>query len=500
MPPVVALLVASFVPVVLVQGGAPAAPLPCREWRDCQRQALEAAAQREFERFHDLAWRTVQTGPPRNPESMWLLARAQALSGRPHDALVMIQRLAEMGVAVDASGEEFQRTRALAGWRDVERQIAGRRPTDRQPDPVPGTSASAPAAAPATAATVPAAAPAPPLPAAPPPTPAAARAGTRPLAPPAPAVGPVAPAAAAAAAASPSRPAPVLVPGAPALAVPTQPAARSDAARFAAPRLVAGGLAFDTISQRFVIGDARERKLFVVGVGRSTPTDMVRAESAGFEDVAAVAIDDRRGDLWVAGAAGAVHRLQLVSGRPLRTYHTSPAAGVVRVVDLAIGPAGTVVALDAASNRLLSLGRDASELQATMPLGVTGVTSLVLEDEGTALVTHADGIVRADLRSHTTTPVAAAAGVDLRGIDQLRGHRAALVGLQRTAGGPSRVVRFELNGSRRVRSATVIDADGPTLPGRAFLAVSDNELYYLTAAPPDAADVTPFVIRRLALR
>src|SRR6266849_8136871 len=70
----------------------------CTEWRDCRQLALAAADRGEYETFHDLAWRAVQTGPPKDPALMLLLARAQALSGRPHDALVMIQRLAEMGV------------------------------------------------------------------------------------------------------------------------------------------------------------------------------------------------------------------------------------------------------------------------------------------------------------------------------------------------------------------------------------------------------------------
>ena len=49
--------------------------------------ALAAADRREYERFHDLSWRAVQLGPRNDPALMSMLARAQALSGRPHDAL-----------------------------------------------------------------------------------------------------------------------------------------------------------------------------------------------------------------------------------------------------------------------------------------------------------------------------------------------------------------------------------------------------------------------------
>ena len=84
--------------------------MECREWHECRRLALEAAERRDYETFHDLAWRAVQTGPAKDPALMYLLARAQSLSGRPHDALIMLQRLAEMGVASDAdTSDDFQR-------------------------------------------------------------------------------------------------------------------------------------------------------------------------------------------------------------------------------------------------------------------------------------------------------------------------------------------------------------------------------------------------------
>src|SRR5436190_22810224 len=96
----------------------------CHEWRECRALALAAAEQHEYETFHDLAWRAVQTGPPKDPALMYLLARAQALSGRPHDAPIMIQRLAGMGVAYDAdTSVDFASTRRLPDWPEVEGQI-----------------------------------------------------------------------------------------------------------------------------------------------------------------------------------------------------------------------------------------------------------------------------------------------------------------------------------------------------------------------------------------
>src|SRR5258708_1863999 len=106
------------VPLVLLAAlaGRPAAPsatglqsardFGCTEWHDCRRLALAAADRGDYETFHDLAWRAVQTGPPKDPALMFLLARAQALSGRPHDALIMLQRFAEMGVPSDVSASD----------------------------------------------------------------------------------------------------------------------------------------------------------------------------------------------------------------------------------------------------------------------------------------------------------------------------------------------------------------------------------------------------------
>ncbi len=69
----------------------------CKGWQECRQLALDAAAREDYNAFHDLAWRALQAGPKNDPALMTLLARAQSLSGRPGDALVMLQRLAAMG-------------------------------------------------------------------------------------------------------------------------------------------------------------------------------------------------------------------------------------------------------------------------------------------------------------------------------------------------------------------------------------------------------------------
>ena len=243
----------------------------CSEWRECRRLALAAADLREYERFHDLAWRAVQLGPARDPLLMSLLARAQALSGRPHDALVMLDRLADMGVALDAdTNDDFVVTRRLPGWPAVIAHIDRVRQAAR-PGPTAPIATAPVAAAPAANASATAAPPVAPTPVANIPSPA-------PL----------------------------------------------EAIRFSANAFTPAGLAYDAVSQRFLFGDRLARKLFVVSERSQHANDFARAESAGFQEIAAIEIDAKRGDLWVVSVApaagtGTLHKLQLVSGRLLRS-------------------------------------------------------------------------------------------------------------------------------------------------------------------------------------
>src|SRR5262245_42667800 len=102
--------------LMVITAGQPAAAPTCRAWQECRQLALEAADRGDVQQFHDLAWKAVQLGPPKNTDLMYLLARAQVLSGRAHDALIMLERIAELGVATDAAtNEDFARARELPG-------------------------------------------------------------------------------------------------------------------------------------------------------------------------------------------------------------------------------------------------------------------------------------------------------------------------------------------------------------------------------------------------
>jgi len=454
-------LVASLLTVVQGQEAS-----TCRDWQECRLLALDASARREYERFHDLAWRALQTGPRNDSGLMYLLARAQVLSGRRHDALVMLQRLAEMGVVTDAvSDPDFGPARELPGWPEVANAIAraGTESAREPPDLVSPRQPRRRRTSPAEAA-------------------AAGTAVSAPLA---------------------------TVP------FPLEPAPMSDAARFSTGNFLAAGLAYDAVSRRFVIGDALGQKLIVVAAASDHAEDMVHRDSAGFDDVVALDIDEKRGDLWVATAEAtegksALHRLQLVSARPLKTYRTSPSIGSTRLVDLTVQASGDVVALDGSGNRLLALARGGSDMTVAMSLKFSNAKSVAARGDSMLYVAHDAGIARVDLRSGTIAELAAPTGFDLRRFDVIRVHRNALIGRQTTPAGTRQLVRLNLNAAGlAVRDGTVIDPQVPETGGQLSLSIAGDELYYLTTVPdgtvpPPSSSRTPmaeqFVVRRLTLR
>jgi hypothetical protein len=483
---IVLMLAASPAPV---DASAVAAPLQpgrptlCSEWHECRQQALDAAARGDYETFHDLAWRAVQTGPPKNPELMYLLARAQALSGRPHDALVMLERLADMGVPSDAAtSDDFRRTRELPGWPDLLARIDG--------SPRPASSSPAAVTAPSATATPPA-------------TAAANATPSRAL-----------PPKAAPAVALPPTPAPA-APSAAASAI--APVAAPEALRFSSGRFTAGGLAYDAVSRRFLVGDRLGRKLIVVGDGSNRAVAFVRADSAGFHDISAIEIDAKRGDLWVASAApaegsGTLHKLQLISGRPLRSFAAAADLEPVTPVDLAVTSAGAVLVLDSAGRQLLVLHPGGTALERVARIDAEDLASVAAgDDEGVAYVAHRDGVSRIDLRARTVSPVSAPAAISLRRLERIRWYKRALIAIRLDDDGTRHLVRLELNATgRAVTKAATLEGIVPPA-GETFVAINGDELVYLvdgsrgvTGAgdpPPDPVPgTTEFVAYRVRLR
>lgn len=305
---------------------------------------------------------------------------------------------------------------------------------------------------------------------------------------------------------------PAVVPDRPAPAATATPAVVSplkidrrpvdEVSRFSTARFEASGLAYDAVSGRFLLGDSGGRRVMVLGDGSSSVVDYALAVSAGFHDVRAFAIDTTRGDLWVAssaadGSKGAVHRLQLISGRAISMVESPQEWRNVDLVDLAIADATTILALDRAGSRLVVSRPGAKALTEIMPLQLVDAVSLTTSDPRTAYATYRDGIVRLDLQQRTATPVAAAAGIFLGGLERIRWHRSGLIGVQNLPDGTRQIVRLEI-ARGRVSAATVLDDTLPRNAGPALATLAGDDLYYLTQDASAGAQVN-FVVKRVRL-
>ncbi|MEN3340173.1 MAG: hypothetical protein V7647_3849 [Acidobacteriota bacterium] len=414
----------------------------CRSVDECRQAALAAATREDFETFHDLAWRAVQLGPKNDPALMYMLARAQSLSGRPNDAIVMLERLAAMGVPVDAAtNDDFRRVRALPRWPELASKIGP-----------------------------------------------AARAGD------APTVQPLTPPDAG------ERPRPAL--DSPPPAVESRPSAPSggpplEPLRFTTPRFTPAGLAYDAVSRRFVVGDRQGRKLAVVDEFSQHVANLAGAQTSGFGEIAAIEIDARQGDLWVVSSEGprtSLHKLQLISGRLLATYPVPEQLSPVSLGDVAVAGWGGVLALDTAGHRLFRLSPRAAapEIVATLP--DTGPVSIAPAENGVVFVATASGLSRLDMTARSTVAVKAAPGVDLGGLTRIRWHAGALAGLQKAAEGAYRAVSISVD--RRGRTATAIDVLDPriSISNPTAATVVGRILYYLANG-----EGSEMIVRRVTL-
>lgn len=436
--------------VVLSLGSvATQAEPPCTRLSECRQLALDAYARQDFEAFHSLAWRAIQAGPPNDPDLMFMLARAQALSGRPDDAVVMLRRLVDRGIAHPEveTLDDFARVRNMAGWPTLLERMHG---TPARPD----AAAERPAAP---------AAPAVPSP----PSPKVARpeakapAAKTPPEPPAPA-GSRAPDAA-------------TPPPANLLAVP--PAISAPAS-----------LAYDKVSSRLIIADDSSGTLKVLSELSGNAVDLVsRGWGDGYQTTALL-IDSKRGDLWVVGTRtgsgpdSIVHRLQLISGRLLYSVPPPDDSGATRFAAVAMS-AASVFVLDAEGGRIFELGSGARTMRLRTAVPEHNLTGLTLASDTVAYVAHSGGIVRIDLAAKQSEKVKSSDGVVLDGIEWIGYFDNSLLAVQRHADGTTAAVRFRLD--RRGRTAIAAETLGAAAARGA--AVVGDMFFYMSPVPDGTA-------------
>jgi hypothetical protein len=430
-------------------------PAACKDWKACRELALEAAGRKDYEAFHDLAWLTVNAGPKNDPALMAMLARAQSLAGRPNDALVMLNRLASMGVVTDAAtSDDFARVRALPGWAELEAKLGGAPPT---PSTV-TTPAPSPAATPAPAPATPAA----PTPAVtPPPSKSAAKADAKPTKDAKPKE-----TASNAATRSGKEPPPPL--------------------SFSSAGIATTGLAYDAVSGRFILADGRDRRLLVLGE-RSGHLASLAGIDAALGEITAIEIDSREGDLWVVSASAAsrgstLHKLQLISGRVLFSMPLPPELGPSGFADVAVTPQHVLI-LDAEGRRIVRASKNGKSLDVAARLAAPDLASLAPVSDTIAYAAYDRGLLRVDLATKTLAVVETGQpAIDLSGLTWLRWHRGGLVAVQKEGEASYRLVRIRLDDAgRTARSIDPIDrAIVPAAQSSATIV--DNVLYCLARA------------------
>ena len=212
----------------------------------------------------------------------------------------------------------------------------------------------------------------------------------------------------------------------------------------------------------------------------------------------AVAIDPRRGDLWVAAVddtdpakpTSKVIKLQLVSGRLLQTIELSESAGATRLIGIAISPNG-VYALDAFGRRIFALAPDAKSLRVHMPTyGLGTPTGLTVANDTTAFVSFATGLARLNLSTRTGVPIPAIGAIDLSGLHSIAARGATIHAIQQEKAGGLQAVRIDLDRAGRAAvKRTVLEPAG----ARAAALVGDR-FYFL------AQEETGRVLRKLAVQ
>jgi hypothetical protein len=269
--------------------------------------------------------------------------------------------------------------------------------------------------------------------------------------------------------------------------------------RFPSTEVNPVGLAYDAVSGRFILADRADRRLLVLGE-RSGRLASLAGVDAGFNDLTALEIDAKEGDLWVvsasdAGKSSTVHKLQLISGRVLASIAAPDGDLPARFTDVAITPQSVLV-LDSEGRRIFRAAKKGKSLDLAVRLAVPAASSLAPASDGVAYVAYDEGLLRVDLTSRAMSVVEPSPKAGLAGVRWMRWFRGSLIALQVASVQHARLVRFRLDGAgRAVRSVDILDEN--VMPSLASSAtISESVLYYLNRAA-DSGDV---IVRKLTLK
>lgn len=242
-------------------------------------------------------------------------------------------------------------------------------------------------------------------------------------------------------------------------------------------RLGDGRALFESIAVeskgRAFAGSVRQRRIVVIENG--TARDFATANE-GLWSVYGIAVDEARGLLWAASAAGpqsegvpasehgatGLFAFDLATGA-LKRKAALPAAEKISLGDLVVAPDGTVYASDSGENGIYRLAPGATALEPFVTdQRFVSLQGLTLSPDGTKMLAadYALGPFVIDMERRDVTRVSVPSGVTLIGIDALTGPNPFLA--TQNGVNPQRVLRLTLDEDwMRVIDVTVMAANSP---------------------------------------
>lgn len=252
--------------------------------------------------------------------------------------------------------------------------------------------------------------------------------------------------------------------------------------RLKSPTFIPEGIAWDADGADFYVGSVRERRIQRI-TGDDEEKDFVKPGAGGLWAPFGMAVDARRGLLWVASTAvpemqnadpaelgrSAVLAYELGSGKARHRFVLDDGPGPHGLGDLIVLRDGAIYASDSRAGLLYSLDAGTGRFSAvTRPGELSSPQGMApsRDRRGLYVADYTQGLYYFDLKSHELTRLEVGKDISVYGIDGLHAYEDQLIAIQNGIR-PHRVVRLTLSG-KRVRSARVLaaalkDFDEPTL-------------------------------------
>lgn len=254
--------------------------------------------------------------------------------------------------------------------------------------------------------------------------------------------------------------------------------------RLLSPEFIPEGIAYDEDRGNFYVGSVHERRIQRV-TNNDEEKDFVKSGAGGLWAPLGMAVDARRGLLWVASAAvpemqgaeaaelgrSAVLAYALDSGVPRHRFVLDDGPGPHALGDLIVMRDGTIYATDSRAGTLYALDPGTGRFSAlTQPGELASPQGLVLSRDrrGLYVADYTQGLYYYDFKSRSLARLDVAKGISVYGIDGLYRYEDDLIAVQNGVR-PHRVVRLRLSGRGRrvggvrVLAANLKDFDEPTL-------------------------------------